>query len=105
MNASKPTKSAYFNYIGSIELPIEIVNLCPQSGAADSAIAYMRTLPEVIAELSEIDPEKLKQELQEYGAWNAKELSIHSDNLDRILWIACGNIQEDIFNEQNEIID
>lgn len=99
MNASKPTKAAFFNYIGSIELPIEIIEMCPASGAADSAIAEMRTLPEVIAELNGIDPNKLRMELKEYGAWDETELADHNSNLDRILWIACLDIQEEMFNE------
>lgn len=94
MNASKPTKVAYFNYIGSIELPIEIIEMCPLQGSADNAISEMRKLPEVIAELSAIDAEQLRNELREYGAWNDDELANHSDNLDRILWIACCDINE-----------
>src|SRR6478736_4299547 len=101
MNASKPTKAAYFNYIGSIELPVEIVEMCPISGEADSAIAFMRTLPEVISELSEIDPEKLRLELKEYGAWEPEDITNHNTNLDRILWLACGNIQDEMFEDEN----
>jgi hypothetical protein len=99
MNASKPTKAAYFNYIGSIELPIEIIEMCPLQGSADNAIAHMRTLPEVIKELEGIEPEKLKKELKEYGAWDDNELSNHDNNLDRILWLACSDIQEGKFDE------
>lgn len=102
MNASKPTKAAYFNYIGSIELPIEIVNMCPKSGAADTAISEMLKLQEVIAEVNGIDKEKLKLELREYGAWSESELNVHEDNITRILWIACGNIQDELYNEQNK---
>lgn len=105
MNASKPTRAAHFNYIGSIELPIEIVNMCPKSGPADNAITEMLKLPEVVAEMKGIDKDKLKLELQEYGVWPDKELSNHEDNITRILWIACGNIQEDMYNEQNNAID
>lgn len=98
MNASKPTKAAYFDYIGSVELPIEIIEMCPQSGAADSAIAAMRKLPEVIAELSQIDPERLKKELKAYGGWDTEKLANHEDNLDRILWLACMDIREGRFD-------
>lgn len=95
MKASKPTTAVYFDHIGSIELPIEIWDLCPHTGAADESIAYMRTLPEVIAELSGLDPDKLRTELQEYGAWDEQELADHNENLNRILWIAAGQVQED----------
>lgn len=95
----KSTKTAYFDYIGSIELPIEIIELCPLSGACDTAIAIMRKLPEVIAELSQIEPAKLIQELSKYGAWEPEELANHEDNLDRILWLACSDIREGKFDE------
>lgn len=95
MSASKSTKAAYFNYIGSIELPEEIILMCPMSGSADQAINEMRQLPEVVAELSEIDPVKLIEELREFGAWGLDELADHNENLNRILWIACLNIQEE----------
>lgn len=103
MNAIKQTKAAYFNYIGSIELPVEIIEMCPLSGPADNPIAEMRKLPEVISELSEIQPDKLKQELQEYGAWEPHELNDHESNLDRILWLACCDIQEGKFDSEQSI--
>lgn len=98
MNASKPTIAAYFDHIGSIELPTEIWDLCPHTGAADESIAYMLTLPEVITEISEIDPDKLRTELKEYGAWDDNELLDHNANLARILWIASGNIHDGLYN-------
>ena len=98
MNASKPTKEAYFNYIGSIELPTDIWDMCPLSGAADAAIAHMRTLPEVIAELEGIDGDSLRKELEQEGAWDAIELSDHDENLNRILWIAACNIHEGMYD-------
>jgi hypothetical protein len=98
MNASKPTKSAYFNYIGSIELPIDVIELCHHQGDCTEDIRRCMELPEVRAELSEIDPEALKKELSDYGAWDDEQLSIHQDNLERILWIAAGNIQDENLN-------
>lgn len=98
MNASKPTKAAYFNYIGSIELPVDIIEMCPLSGSCDCAIAAMRKLPEVISELSQIDAAALIKELAQYGAWEPEELQNHENNLDRILWLACSDIQEGKFD-------
>jgi hypothetical protein len=53
-------------------------------------------LPEVKAELSEINPYDLRKELAEYGAWNDEQLTSHSDNIERILWIAAGNIMDEL---------
>ncbi len=77
-----------------IEIPQYIVDSVPQSGPADYAIRNARTDFFVLEQLAKIDPDKLKAELKEYGAWDEIQLSNHSDNLDRILWIAVGNIQD-----------
>lgn len=89
------THAAYFNYIGSIELPEDVARNCSHSGPCDEDIKLAMQLPEIKAELSEIDRDDLKKELSEYGAWSDEELSNHEDNLERILWIAAGNIVDE----------
>jgi DNA-binding FrmR family transcriptional regulator len=68
------------------------------SGKCDNDIAELRQLPAIKKQLDKINPEILKNELREYGAWDEIELSKHDDNLTRILWIACGDILESTFN-------
>lgn len=94
MRANQKTETAYFNYIGSIELPEDVVRLCHHMGDCDEDITRCMELPEVKAELAEIDPVQLARELSEYGAWTDKELEDHNENLRRILWIAAGDIQD-----------
>lgn len=89
------TLAAYFNYIGSIELPEDVVKACSHPGQCDEDVKNCMELPEVKAELSEIEPEQLRKELREYGAWDDEELKDHQTNLERILWIAAGNIQDE----------
>jgi hypothetical protein len=36
----------------------------------------------------------LSAELKEYGAWGAEELADHDQNLQRVLWLAAGDITE-----------
>ncbi len=75
-----------------IELPPQAVADCSHSGACDSDVAFwLPKLPQIAA----IDPEKLRAELKEYGAWDAEELADHGANCARILWIAAGNIKEE----------
>lgn len=88
------THAAYFNYIDSIELPLDVVKNCSHSGQCDDDVERSLELPEVKTELSEIDPDQLRKELREYGAWDDAQLQDHAENLKRILWIAAGNIQE-----------
>jgi hypothetical protein len=45
-------------------------------------------------QLERIDPEVLRKELREYGAWDDEDLADHAQNLQRILWIAAGDIVE-----------
>lgn len=94
---------AQFNYF-EITLPEDVVKDCHHSGPCDDDITNCRLLPEVIAELGKLDPIKLVKELQEYGTWNELELSNHDDNLSRVLWIACGNIQDET-KQPNEARD
>ena len=97
MRANKETKAAYFNYIGSIELPLDIIESCYHTGDCSKDIKECIELPEIKAELSEIDPMQLINELKEYGAYTDEELSNHNDNLERIFWIAAGNIHDGMY--------
>ena len=51
--------------------------------------------PEIAKQLDEIDPEKLRKELEEYGAWDDVELADHAQNLQRFLWCAAGDIKDE----------
>jgi hypothetical protein len=37
---------------------------------------------------------ELRRTLKEYGAWDATELADHDQNLQRILWLAAGDISD-----------
>lgn len=87
--------SAYFNYIGSIELPKEVVNACSHSGDCTEDVQRCLKIPEIALELNGLDKEGLKKELSEYGAWSDTQLENHQDNLERILWIAASDISEE----------
>lgn len=64
-------------------------------GSCDEDIKALLTLPAIKRQFKKIDPEKVKEELKEYGAWDDTELSNVEDNQARILWIACGDIREE----------
>jgi hypothetical protein len=92
----------YTSGSGRIELKLtkKEADIGSHPGPCDSDIAYLRTFPHIKRQLDKIDPESLKKELSEYGAWNDEELSNHDENLDRILWIACGDILENIHSSK-----
>ena len=69
---------------------------CSHSGDCEADVKRWLEDPELKKELSEISPDQLKQELDEYGAWSEEELKSHADNLQRILWLAAGNLMDEM---------
>lgn len=49
-------------------------------------------VPYIEEQLATIDPALLRDELREYGAWDDEQLADHEQNLQRLLWLACGDI-------------
>lgn len=81
---------------GRIELRItkaQAATGCHQ-GHCDDDISVLRLVPPIARQLQELNPELVASELKEYGAWDDKELTNHEENLNRILWIACGDIMD-----------
>lgn len=96
-----PEKMYWFtSSSGRIEfqIPGECVTDCHQPGSNDAAVSFWRRQSEVVHALADIHPDTLVDELREYGAWDDEELLDHGDNLDRILWLACGDISEAVLS-------
>ena len=70
------------------------------SGACDLDIADLMQDPDVSAQLLAFDPLLVAAVLKEYGAWDSLELANHAANLERLLWIACGDLVDNQFNEE-----
>ena len=85
------------NYGNELKITKAQAEMGAHSGACDDDIAYLRTVPAIRGQLAKLDPETLRKELREYGAWDDMELSDHNANLSRWLWIACGDITERVF--------
>ena len=66
-------------------------------GPCDRDVLELSKVPAVRRQLDKLDPEVLRQELKEYGAWDAADLEDHTANLQRILWIAAGDIIEEAY--------
>ena len=65
-------------------------------GACDEDIAELLKVPAIRRQLDKIPPDTIKAELSEYGAWDDTELANVDDNRARILWVACGDIREEL---------
>jgi hypothetical protein len=66
------------------------------SGDCAEDIGALAHNPKIAAQLAALNPDSVAAALREYGAWDSAELSDHAANLMRLLWIACGDIMEDI---------
>ena len=82
---------------GQIELniPKRLIHVGYHQGACDDDIAFIRKSERKIeAQLEKIDPATLCEVLKEAGAWDDADLADHDTNLDRLLWIACGDLAD-----------
>ena len=77
-----------------LEIPARLVAFGYHSGQCQDDIDYLLTLDSIKNQLNKLDPERLALELKEYGAWDDAELSVHQNNLQRILWLACGDLTD-----------
>lgn len=64
-------------------------------GPCDSDVDYLTDLPRIRKQTDAWDPADLARELGEYGAWDDAELSDHSANVRRMVWIACNDCSDD----------
>lgn len=90
-------KSVYFNYDFSISLTKKQAQTGSHSGDCEGDVKYLLTLPSIKKQFESIDPESIRKELKEYGAWDEEELKDDESNRMRILWIACGDYMDGRF--------
>lgn len=81
---------------GRIELCIALpyAQSCAHTGSCDKDVLSLSKLPAIKAQTDRICSTLLTQELKEYGAWDKSELADHAQNIQRLLWIACGDITD-----------
>lgn len=65
-------------------------------GQCDKDVAYLCELPAIRRQLNKLDPAMLNAELKEYGAWDDEQRADHEENKRRIVWIACGNLLDEL---------
>lgn len=93
---------------GTIELEFtqEQLDILPTSGNAEDAVDYLVTKTDLSDQLHNIDPQDIRDELSEYGAWDEEELQDDEQNLHRLVWIAAMDIKEEQYsNDENEVLD
>ena len=82
-----------------LQLTLEQARRGYHSGACDNDILELSRDPAISSQLLAFSPKLVADALQEYGGWTPAQLSNHADNLERLLWIACGDIVDFTFIE------
>ncbi len=90
------TRIDWMSGSGRIDLALTLDEAASAShqGQCDEDVDALSRLPHIASQLAAIDPSVLAAELSEYGAWDETELADHEQNLQRVLWIASGDIIE-----------
>jgi len=79
-------------YIGEFEISGECVLDCSHQGPCDDDVAFWLGTGKLAT--GNIDAEKLRKELADYGAWDDSELADHEQNLARLVWVVAGAIRD-----------
>lgn len=82
---------------GRIELMMTLRDArgASHQGQCDEDVKLLSEQPRISRQLRKIKADELRAELKEYGAWDERELSDHDQNLQRILWLAAGDVLEE----------
>lgn len=89
------TMFASFNRF-TIEMTRQQAASASHHGSCDASVAALLKNRRIAHQLLSIEPDRIRAELSEYGCWDSEELDNHQDNLARIVWIAAGNIVDEL---------
>jgi hypothetical protein len=102
-NEMTEPKKWWTESLGRIEfqMTLEQAEMVPLMGQADNLVKALSEIKEVTDQLDKYTPELIAECLSEYGAWDDEQLKDHEQNIQRLLYIAACDIQE---QDDNEVI-
>ena len=84
-----------------IQMSLKEAKSASHPGPCDEDVDALLKLPKIAKQLDKIGHDRIRDELREYGAWDEEELANWEDCKARIVWIAAGNICEEVFEKYN----
>jgi len=84
-----------------IQIPLEWAESTHHSGHCDNDVLAVSQEGFIKDFTSALNPDIVRNVLDEYGTWDDEELKDKEENIQRLLWIACGDIAEQEFEVQN----
>jgi hypothetical protein len=90
-------KGYWTSSTGRIELviPPEMAICASHPGQCDADVLALSKVACVEGQLRALNTSLIREELRGYGAWDDEELADDAQNLQRLLWIACGDINDE----------
>ena len=84
----------HFDHGTIITMTRKIAKACSHQGACDDDVEW--AVDNRKARVTGGDAETIRRDLKECGAWSTAELADDAQNLRRIVWIAAGNILDEL---------
>jgi hypothetical protein len=78
-----------------LEIPRACIEDCSGPGDASDAVTYWLKRPEIATQFDGLTLLDTARMLYGYGAWEAEELADRDTNIQRLLWLACGQLYDD----------
>ncbi len=78
-----------------IEMSCDEARSASHQGRCDDDVLALSEMPAIAAQLAALDPADVRRELDGYGCWDDQELADHQQNLQRVLWLAAGDVAEE----------
>ena len=78
----------------SLRLTLDEAESCSHPGNCQADVIDLILTDGISAQVSTWDPETLRAELAEYGAWDEEELADYEENIRRMVWLACCDVAE-----------
>lgn len=78
-----------------LQMTLEQAESASHQGRCDDDVEALSRELDIASQLAAVDPDVLRRELKEYGAWDATELADHDQNLQRLVWLAACDIKEE----------
>lgn len=78
-----------------IKMTLKQAESCSHAGECLPDVEVLMQDPKIRRQRKKIDPDLIRQELREHGAWEDEELEDDDMNWTGILWIGANNITEE----------
>ena len=90
------------NELLTLVMTLEEAESCTHQGPCDEDVKALIETDHIREQLDEMDPDDIRRDLEEMGAWDEEELADDEENLLRFVWIAAGQIVDEYDEEEIE---